>query len=75
MLKNSEILILDETTSALDSESEASVKDALQRLTKGKTTFVIAHTLTTITSADKIIVMEDSRVAEEGTQVTKRQNL
>lgn len=69
MLRNSEILILDEATSALDSESEASVKDALQRLTKGKTTIVIAHRLTTITSADKIIVMEDGRVAEEGTQV------
>lgn len=68
MLRNSEILILDEATSALDSESEASVKDALQRLTKGKTTIVIAHRLTTITRADKIIVMEDGRVAEEGTQ-------
>lgn len=69
MLRNSEILILDEATSALDSESEASVKDALQRLTEGKTTIVIAHRLTTITRADKIIVMEDGTVAEEGTQI------
>lgn len=68
MLRNSEILILDEATSALDSESEASVKDALERLTKGKTTIVIAHRLTTITSADKIIVMDDGILAEEGTQ-------
>lgn len=68
MLRNSEILILDEATSALDSESEASVKDALERLTKGKTTIVIAHRLTTITSADKIIVMDDGMLAEEGTQ-------
>lgn len=68
MLRNSEILILDEATSALDSESEASIKEALQRLTEGKTTIVIAHRLTTITSADKIIVMEDGKVAEEGTQ-------
>jgi ATP-binding cassette subfamily B protein len=62
------VLILDEATSALDSESEASIKEALQRLTEGKTTIVIAHRLTTITSADKIIVMEDGKVAEEGTQ-------
>lgn len=68
MLRNSEVLILDEATSALDSESEASIKEALQRLTEGKTTIVIAHRLTTITSADKIIVMEDGKVAEEGTQ-------
>lgn len=68
MLRNSEILILDEATSALDSESEALVKEALQRLTEGKTTIVIAHRLTTITSADKIIVMEDGKLAEEGTQ-------
>uniref|UniRef100_A0A914ZGN6 ABC transporter domain-containing protein n=1 Tax=Panagrolaimus superbus TaxID=310955 RepID=A0A914ZGN6_9BILA len=68
MLRNSEILILDEATSALDSESEALVKEALQRLTEGKTTIVIAHRLTTITSADKIIVMEDGRLAEEGSQ-------
>lgn len=68
MLRNSEILILDEATSALDSESEASIKEALQRLTEGKTTIVIAHRLTTITSADKIIVMEEGKVAEEGTQ-------
>lgn len=68
MLRNSEVLILDEATSALDSESEASIKEALQRLTEGKTTIVIAHRLTTITSADKIIVMEEGSVAEEGTQ-------
>lgn len=68
MLRNSEILILDEATSALDSESESLVKEALQRLTEGKTTIVIAHRLTTITRADKIIVMEDGKVAEEGTQ-------
>lgn len=68
MLRDSQILILDEATSALDSETEALVSDALQRLTAGRTTIVIAHRLSTIAKADKIIVMEEGRVAEEGTQ-------
>lgn len=68
MLRDSQILILDEATSALDSETEALVSDALQRLTTGRTTIVIAHRLSTVAKADKIIVMEEGRVAEEGTQ-------
>jgi ATP-binding cassette, subfamily B, bacterial MsbA len=68
MLRDSQILILDEATSALDSETEALVSDALQRLTAGRTTIVIAHRLSTIAKADKIIVMDQGRVAEEGTQ-------
>lgn len=68
MLRNSEILILDEATSALDSESETLIRDALERLTKDRTTIVIAHRLSTVASADKIVVMKEGRVVEEGTQ-------
>ena len=66
MLRNSEILILDEATSALDSESEYLIRDALTRLSKGRTTIMIAHRLSSITSADNIVVMEAGRVAEQG---------
>lgn len=68
MLRNAEVLILDEATSALDSESESLVRDALQRLTAGRTTIVIAHRLSTIAQADRIIVMEGGRMVEQGTQ-------
>ena len=67
LLKDAPILIFDEATSALDSESEQHIQDALQRLIKGRTTFVIAHRLSTIESADKILVMEKGRIIESGT--------
>jgi subfamily B ATP-binding cassette protein MsbA len=66
-LKDAPILLLDEATSALDAESEALVQQALAKLMAGRTTIVIAHRLSTIRDADRIIVMEEGRVAEEGT--------
>jgi ATP-binding cassette subfamily B protein len=67
VLKDAPILLMDEATSALDSESERAVQDALDRLMRGRTTLVVAHRLATILSADRILVMEDGRVVEEGT--------
>lgn len=66
ILKNPKILILDEATSALDTESEKIVQEALERLMTNRTTFVIAHRLTTIQKADKIIVMDKGRIREIG---------
>ncbi|RYE35501.1 MAG: ATP-binding cassette domain-containing protein [Hyphomicrobiales bacterium] len=66
ILKDAPILLLDEATSALDSESERAVQDALDRLMQGRTTLVVAHRLATILSADRILVMEDGRIVEEG---------
>jgi ATP-binding cassette subfamily B protein len=67
LLKNAPILVLDEATSALDAESEEKVQQALARLTEGRTTFVIAHRLSTVTSADRIVVFRDGGVSEVGT--------
>lgn len=67
MLRNAPILLLDEATSALDSRSEALVQEALQHLTKGRTTVVIAHRLSTVLNADKICVIEGGHLSEEGT--------
>ena len=67
LLKNPRILILDEATSSLDSESEALVQEALERLMKGRTTFVIAHRLSTVRDADKIFVIDSGKVMEHGT--------
>ena len=67
ILKDPRILILDEATSSLDNESEALVQDALDRLMQGRTTFVIAHRLTTVEHADCILLLEEGRVAEQGT--------
>lgn len=67
LIKDPEILILDEATSALDSESERYIKDAISRLSKSKTIIIIAHRISTIVDADKIIVIENGKVAEEGT--------
>jgi ATP-binding cassette subfamily B protein len=66
MLKNAPILVLDEATSALDSESEVLIQDALWRLMEGRTAMVIAHRLSTIQKMDRIIVLEDGQVVEEG---------
>lgn len=67
VLKDAPILLLDEATSALDSESERAVQEALDALMQGRTTLVVAHRLATILSADRILVMEEGRVVEEGT--------
>lgn len=67
ILENPQILILDEATSALDNESEQLVQDALEKLMKGKTTFVIAHRLSTIINSDKIIVIQQGEIRETGT--------
>jgi ATP-binding cassette subfamily B protein len=65
-LKNPPVLILDEATSALDNESERYIQKSLEQLSKGRTTLVIAHRLSTIRNADKIYVIEDGRIKEEG---------
>ena len=67
VLKNPDILILDEATSALDTESEKLVQEALNNLLEGRTSIVIAHRLSTIHNADKIIVIDQGRIAEQGT--------
>ena len=65
-LKNPQVLILDEATSALDNESEHLVSQSLDRLAVGRTTLTIAHRLTTIQNADRILVLSDSNIVEEG---------
>jgi ATP-binding cassette subfamily B protein len=61
------VLLLDEATSALDAENETLVQKALENVMKGRTTLVIAHRLATVLSADRILVMDQGRIVEEGT--------
>jgi ATP-binding cassette subfamily B protein len=67
LIRNPRILILDEATSALDSESEKLIQDALSRLMKDRTTFVVAHRLSTVQEADQILVLDEGRIVESGT--------
>jgi len=67
LLKNPPILILDEATSALDSRTEADILDTLEQVERGRTTIVVAHRLSTVVAADKIVVLDQGRVAEQGT--------
>jgi ABC-type multidrug transport system fused ATPase/permease subunit len=67
LLKNPPILVLDEATSALDAESEHLVQQALERLMEGRTTLIIAHRLSTVKKAGRVIVVDEGRVAEIGT--------
>lgn len=66
ILKNAPVLVLDEATSSLDSHSESLIQDALEQLMKGKTTIVIAHRLSTIRKMDRIVVLQDGKVIEDG---------
>jgi len=67
VLKNSPILIMDEATSSVDTETELLIQQALERLIKGRTTIIIAHRLSTVRNADKIVALEGSRIVETGT--------
>ena len=69
-LKNASILLLDEPTSALDAESDALIQQALARLMQGRTTFIIAHRLATVATADSILVLDQGRIAETGTHAS-----
>ena len=69
MLKDAPIVLLDEATASLDVENETKVQGALSHLLAGKTVLVIAHRMRTVEAADKIVVLADGRVAEEGTPV------
>jgi ATP-binding cassette subfamily B protein len=70
LLKDTAILILDEATSALDAENEEKIQEALGRLTRGKTTFIVAHRLTTVLAADRIVVFKDGAILETGNHRT-----
>ena len=76
ILKDAPILVLDEATSALDSESEALIQDALEKLMKGRTSIVVAHRLSTVASMDRIVVLDDGKIIEQGTheELLKKKN-
>jgi subfamily B ATP-binding cassette protein MsbA len=67
LLKDPAVVVLDEATSSLDTESERLVEEALERLLRGRTTLIIAHRLSTVRRADRVVVLDHGRVAEEGT--------
>lgn len=67
LLKNPRILLLDEATSSLDSESEAQVQEALERLMENRTTFIIAHRLSTVQNANRILVLDEGKIVQDGT--------
>jgi ATP-binding cassette subfamily B protein len=67
ILHNPRILILDEATSAVDTDTEKQIQDAIARLIRGRTTFAIAHRLSTLRNADRLVVLKDGKVAEVGT--------
>ncbi|MCM2473629.1 ABC transporter ATP-binding protein [Rhizobium sp. CG5] len=75
LVRNAPILLLDEATSALDTESEAAVQKALEQAMSGRTVVVIAHRLSTVVKADKIIVMQDGAIGEQGTHETLAQRV
>ncbi|MBI5078683.1 ATP-binding cassette domain-containing protein, partial [Candidatus Saganbacteria bacterium] len=66
ILRNPRILILDEATSSLDAETEVLIRDALEKLMRGRTTFIIAHRFSTVEKADRVVVMDNGKIAEEG---------
>jgi ATP-binding cassette, subfamily C, bacterial CydD len=66
LLKDAPILLLDEPTSSVDAENEELIQDAIRRLARGRTTIVVAHRLSTVADADRIVVLEDGRVLESG---------
>lgn len=70
ILKDSTVLLLDEATSSLDNESEQLIEDAMERLLEGRTTLIIAHRLSTVRRADRLIVMDHGRIVEEGTHTS-----
>jgi len=70
LIRNPRVLILDEATSALDSISEGLIQEALERLMQGRTTFVVAHRLSTVRNADRIVVIEHGQIVEVGSHQT-----
>ena len=70
LLKDAPILVLDEATSSLDTQSEALIQESLVNLMEGRTSFIIAHRLSTVVRADKILVIKDGEILEAGTHET-----
>jgi ATP-binding cassette subfamily B protein len=66
IVRDPRVLILDEAMSALDTENEAAIQEALERLMRGRTTFIVAHRISSVRAADKIVVVESGRIVETG---------